>query len=594
MSFPVYQIATDRVSIDSKDLPVYGQSCASETACFAPRRSSFCTLALLLLLTGPATQNLLSQELWDYSPYRIRVLLAVEETSRLTARRTEHVARTLQERARGWAGPTLKLFVSKAPAQLHADALYHMEQITQDQIAEHWIRWNKEDETEEALSGDKVILVSIRDTRNMFHIQARELDCRTRFWGPRINRLIAQPLQVAHEAFAALADAFAPLARIERIEGKAAFCRVRAGGLIQEGESSPIAISRGDVLRPMYRRNNREGQPILLQAIPWTFLHVASNTGTLLNCNVHTGIRSPLRGRSTSRTQRYGLGIRPVHTRTQLQLTSTNDTAQTLTGYDIYSKDPVLAAADAPPANQPKTLPPYFGRSDWRGIVDIPKGKIPLRIIYVKNGNNLLARLPIVPGLEDLQIAEMRNDDPRLLAEDYTRQIHARVIGLVTARQLIVARVEQRIRDEKLDEAATLVEELRQLPTRDDIAAMIEDYQNRVATEIDRFPATKSRSRQDLNNTQGKIDRLFGNVRALLDQFLAPNLVEDLEQKIATGDVGDSAETSSEEATEPEADEATQKSAAPVTKSTPSQAEKSEDKQQPTSPPAASDGKKSN
>ncbi|MBB76826.1 MAG: hypothetical protein CMJ75_20160 [Planctomycetaceae bacterium] len=590
MSIPVYQIATSRASIGSKGLPVHGQSYASTTAYPLQRRNSLCALALLLLFTGPATRNLLSQELWDYSPYRIRVLLAVEETSRLTARRTEHVARTLPERARVWAGPTLKLFVSKAPAQLHADALYHMDQITDDQIAEHWIKWNKDDETVEELSGDKVILVSIRDTRNMFHIQARELDCRTRFWGPIINRLIAHPLQVAHEAFAALADAFAPLARIERIEGKAAFCRVRAGGLIQGGESSPIAISRGDVLRPMYRRNNREGQPILLQAIPWTFLHVASSSGTLLNCNVHTGIRSPLRGRSTSRTQRYGLGIRPVHTRTQLQLTSTNDTAQTLTGYDIYSKDPVLAAADAPPTNQPKTLPPYFGRSDWRGIVDIPKGKIPLRIIYVKNGNNLLARLPIVPGLEELQIAEMRNDDPRLLAEDYTRQIHARVIGLVTARQLIVARVEQRIRDEKLDEAKTLVEELRQLATRDDIATMIEDYQNRVATEIDRFPATKSRSRQDLNNTQGKIDRLFGNVRALLDQFLDPNLVEDLEQKIATGDLGGSAETSSENTTEPEA---TQESTAPATKATPSQVEKPKDEQQATSPPAASDGKKS-
>ena len=171
----------------------------------------------------------------------------------------------------------------------------------------------------------------------------------------------------------------------------------------------------------------------------------------------------------------------------------------------------------------------------------------------------------------------MRNDDPRLLAEDYTRQIHARVIGLVTARQLIVARVEQRIKDEKLDEAKTLVEELRQLATRDDIAAMIEDYQNRVATEIDRFPATKSRSRQDLNNTQGKIDRLFGNVRALLDQFLDPNLVEDLEQKIATGDVGDSTETSSEDTAEPAADEEAQKSAEPATESTPSPVEESED-----------------
>ena len=582
MSIPAGRLSTDRHSIGSERLPVSGQMCVCKTAHSARRLYSVSMLVLMLLFTGAGTRSLLSQEIWDYSPYRIRVLLAVEETSRLTARRTEQISRTIRERARIWAGPTLQLFVSKAPAQLHADVLYHMEQVTQDQIAEHWINWDQEDDTEEVLSGDKVMLVSIRDTSSMFRIQARELDCRTRFWGPTIKRPVTQPLQVAHETFTALADAFAPLARIERIDGKTAFCRVRAGGLIQENESSPIAIRRGDVLRPMYRRNNREGQPILLQVIPWTFLHVSSNTGTLLNCNVHTGIRSPLRGRSTSRTQRYGLGIRPVHARTQLQLNSTNDTAQTLTGYDIYSKDPVLETTAEPSSKQPKTLPPYFGRSDWRGIVEIPKGKIPLRIIYVKNGNNLLARLPIVPGLEELQIAEMRNDDPRLLAEDYTRQIHARVIGLVTARQLIVARVEQRVKDQKNDEAKTLIEELRQLPTRDDIAAMIEDYQNRVAAEIDRFPATKARSRQDLNNTQGKIDRLFGNVRALLDQFLDPNLVEDLEQKVATGDVGGSTETSAEDTAEPAEDEETQKQAAPTTESTPSPFEESDGKKNPT------------
>ena len=151
MSFSVYQIVKNRDLTGHQDLPGNGPARAGATAHPTHRRYSFCFLALLLLLTGLETRSLVSQEIWDYSPYRIRVLLAVEETSRLTARRTEQVARTLQERARVWAGPTLKLFVSKAPAQLHADALYHMDQITQDQIAEHWIKWNKDDKTEETL-----------------------------------------------------------------------------------------------------------------------------------------------------------------------------------------------------------------------------------------------------------------------------------------------------------------------------------------------------------------------------------------------------------------------------------------------------------
>ena len=544
---------------------------------------AWCSRPLLwvvaLLAAGSGTTTARGQEIWDYSPYRIRVLLAVEETPRLTARRADLIARVIGQRARIWAHATWKLVVSRAPAKLYADVLYHIDRTTADQISAHWIKWDENDETERALSGDKVILVSIQDLGDAIQVRARELDCRTRFWGPTIARQVRQFPRVARETFKALADSFAPLTRIERIEGKTAFCRVRAGGLIRDDQDSPIAIHRGDVLQPWYRRNDREGRPMINRAIDWTFLHVSSTEGTMLSCSVHTGIRSPLRGRSTSRTQRYGLGIRPVHTKTELELTSTNDTAQTLTGYDIYSKDPQLTAAGSPPAKQPKTPPPYFGRSDWRGIVDIPKGELPLRIIYVKNGNNLLARLPIVPGLRPREVARMRNDDPRLMAEDLTRQIHARVIGLVTARQLIAARAEQRVKDQKIDEAKKLVEDLRQLDTRDDIAEMIESYQNRVREEIDRFPATESDAKRDRNSTQSKIDRLFDNVRALLDQFLDPQLVTDIEGKIALGP-GDSAESEveSDQTTAP-AEEEVEKKAAPAEEATPSPFEEDADKE---------------
>ena len=483
-------------------------------------------LALLLLMI-PCWANarpVSAQETWDYSPYRIRIWLAFQESPQMSDRMRSDIARFLKQRARIYAGATWKVAVSPAPNKVAAEMLRQIDQITVDQIKESWINWDPEDAAEAkfAPTGDKLMLLAIREDLGGVSIQARELDCRTRYWGPVVHRQVGQVRRTAREAFSAIATAFAPIARIERVDGKEGQARIRAGGLIHGAKDSPVDIRPGDPLLPINRRNDREGLPLKkgIQIIPWTYFFVTAQDGSNLTCQVHTGIRSPMRGRSTSRTLRIGLGVRPVHKTTLLQLQSTDETPQTLTGYDIYSKDPKLKP---PPPDAPKVMPPYFGRTDWRGAVEIPKGDVKLRIVYVKNGNNLLARLPIVPGLEATQVAEMRNDDPRLMAEEFNRQVQSKIVELVTARRLIEARIEARIKGQKMDEARQLFEQLTALETREDIEAMLSGMEERVQAELAVFPNRA---------TNAKVEQLFQRTRVMSQSFLDNALIKGLQDKL--------------------------------------------------------------
>ena len=82
-------------------------------------------------------------------------------------------------------------------------------------------------------------------------------------------------------------------------------------------DDSPVRLGRGDVLVPIVRNNDRYGNMVLDKTaeIPWTLLQVTGSDRTnanLLECNVYSGMRSPIRGRSSSRRERYALGSAPA------------------------------------------------------------------------------------------------------------------------------------------------------------------------------------------------------------------------------------------------------------------------------------------
>jgi hypothetical protein len=362
---------------------------------------------------------------------------------------------------------------------------------------------------------DKLFLLRVRADMDGIVITVRELDCRSRTWRPAISRRVVQSERIADECFAAIADAFSPVVRIEMPKGREAQVRVRAGGLITSN-LSPSYIRDDDVLLPVIRRNDRVGEPLKggIQVIPWTFLTITDRKGNVLNCKVHSGMRSALGGRSSSRTIKLALVAHPREKSTLLRVESRDDPPVPLSGYEIHAKDPETEESE------------LVGKTDWRGVVEVPEAERPLRILYVRNGGRLLARLPMVPGLEPELTAQVSNDDQRLKAEGFVKGLQIKVMDLVARRELYIARFRRHLKRKQLDEAKALLEEFRNLETQSDLRRQLLQEEQRV-TSPDR-------------RVQARIDQLFKDTRQLLSRFLDPGTANELAQELAKAQQGGS------------------------------------------------------
>jgi hypothetical protein len=442
-----------------------------------------------------------AQSVWELTPYRIRVLLAVAAKPELTERLVEHVRAVVTERADSSIGSSWDLYVESAPSALQTPMLASLDAMTFESLPP------------ELLDGgdDKAILLAIDFRNGDYVVGARDFDLRCRLNTAAVFRRVADRATLGDEAFRAVAAAFAPLAQIESDpdkQDKARFkLRLRAAAL-PLADPTLTAVRPGDVFRGAIRFNDRDGKLRKLMPLDWTFLTVQEVNGSELAVNLHTGLRSPLSGRRRGRAEQLALLTRPPGGSTQLQLRSRAlpgkpGSSRPLAGYEIYSH----------PADSPTTT--LLGRTDGRGELTVPADASPLRVLLVKHGGETMARLPIMPGLLPFAHAEVPDDDARLAAEGQVTGLQENLIELVANRAVLMVRIRARMRDGKLDEAKQLMEELRKLGRQDDLSLLI-DLRKRAAISDD-------------PRMQKKIDRLFEDTREIVIRFLSQAEVDKLE-----------------------------------------------------------------
>lgn len=456
-------------------------------------------LAAWLFFCRPAA----AQPTWEYSPYVIHVWVALEDHAELTERHYERIAAELLARSEVAVGAAWDVRVARCPPLLNAQVAGDIASLDISQIRTA---------APEILAGDdKLFLIGVQALPDCFRLRLRELDCRSQTWRPLIERDVWQPPLVPAACFDLMLQSFAPLTRIENYRGTEASVRIRAGGLVLR-PNSPANIAVGSLLLPVIRRNDRSGQPmekIGIEVAPWTFLLAEKRENQVLDCKVFSGYRSALGSRASSRTIKLALAVRPLGTSTTLHVTTKETKTappQPLDGYEIHAKHPTTEDSV------------LLGTTDWRGELPIPSGETPLRILYIRNGGRLLARLPIVPGLERELTAQVYNDDLRLQTEGFVRGLQGRIMDLVARRELYTSRFRRHLQKKELDQAKVLLEEFRKLETRTDLSQLLNDYERRMHT--------------DDPNVGPKIDKLISDTRQLLSRFLddgaASKLAEEL------------------------------------------------------------------
>ena len=447
-----------------------------------------------LAAAGPA----LGQAPWEYSPYQVQVWLACDDATIPAALQAE-LAQGLARRAETVHGAAWELEVVPPAEGLRTRTQAEFNRLTVDDV---------QNAASEALSRDKLILVSISRDDGWFRVRARELDCRTQQWSVVAEREAPSVEALESILWDLVNRVFTPVAKIESVDGNTIVARTRAGGLVID-EDSPLLIKPDSALRPIIRRSDRSGKtsPNGIQVPAWTLLRVDEVTRAQLRCRLVSGFRSPIPAKAGQRTERLALLVRSEWPETRLVLESRTSPSRPLGGYDVFQFEGRDAEAK------------LLGTTAIDGSIVLPSNDGQVMSLLVRSGGQLLARLPVVPGQAPELVAKVVDDDGRLQAEGFVLAFQSRVMDLVARRELVAAQFKKQLAAGKIEEAQRTLEEFRSLETRADLMRVL-DQQQQSITSRDRV-------------TELRIQRLFADARKLLLKFLDPETGNQLASQLA-------------------------------------------------------------
>ncbi len=463
----------------------------------APRRLISAGLALglaawLLVAAPPGGQQALraADLVWDYSPYRIRLWLGLEDSAPLTPALRAELLEGLQLRAETVVGAPWDLTVEPGPPPVGFQIARRLETLSAESLPE----------LDPAI--DKVLLLAVRTGPQGYQLVARDYDHRCRTMSQPVSATTACRGDLVNESLRVVLRAFAPLAQVDSVEGRTAQLRLRGGRLPLRDPSVNLAGETG-LFQPIVRTNARDGTLERIRPVEWTVLEVTGAEGAELTTKIHSGVRGALGDRRRGRIERLALGVPPVEGSTRLKLEAPGEPPQPMAGYTVlgYTSDS-------------RTTEPV-GTTDLRGEIEIRPSVSYLRLLLIMNGSQPLAKLPIVPGLVAQLTATVPDDQRRLEVEGFVAGLQESMVDLVVRREVLVALAQKQIEAGNVEGAQKLIDQLRELPTRQQFAFRVQQEEQRTAGDA---PRVKRR-----------VERLFSDTRTLLSQYLDPRPVDQVE-----------------------------------------------------------------
>lgn len=487
-------------------------------------------------------------QLWQATPYRVLILLELPDDRHADVafqERFKHQLRQLRHATSGsiWQVTLKAAGVSLDPWFLNQeDTEGFLKHLQAEQISE--TEW------------DRIALLSVC-YEGHWQVKFREFDTLTRIWGNCHTSTVLDTPLLARTTLRLVYEQTAPLARIERVQDSEVQLIARAATLIHEEKNArtrrlhgalsfaaPIAepvwneepvlsdepawigplpgeVRQAETFQPVLRRNDRTGKlaPGGISAVPWTYIQITDSDWQQLSGQISSGFRQPLPGRRNVRTQRIALGLRPAASSTLLRVVDETDPSRPLAGYEIYAKP-----------DDPESEPQLLGMTDPAGRLAItattPGG---LRLLYVRSGGNLLARLPLVPGHKADVTAGVANDQPRLMAEGFVEGWRDQLVDTMARRQLLAQRIERRIAAGDVAAAQRWLTELRASRTMGELAFELRSAKGEFITEPNLDPQIKRRIDQLFNAGQ----RLIAQDRSLLIEADLARRLEQTQQRAA-------------------------------------------------------------
>ncbi|MCC9604434.1 hypothetical protein LOC68_28065 [Blastopirellula sp. JC732] len=435
---------------------------------------------------------------WEFDPYRIEVWIAADDPRLIEESAQQQLRERIEQRSWISAKAVWEVDALPCPADLRWDAFHNLSGLTQP-VKPLAIEVPK----------DKIILVTIQSQGTQLELAARQFDVRTQRWSGVHRDQIGNIHLVSSVVVDLLRRCFEPIGQIERVDDKEALVVMKAQGLA-ETPDSPAVVPPGAALTVAMRRLNRVGQLEKngVQTIDWTLLEVLEDQFHFKRCEIFSGFRRPLAGRKSIRVERLAVAVKPSHEQTELRLASRQGSP--LPGYEIYAKQTRTGDSER------------LAETDEHGNIDlIQDPQHPFRLLYVRSGGSLLARLPVVPGLEPELTATVSDNARQIEAEGFVLGWRRKMLDVIARRELLADRIRRRMEEGDVAGAEMWLEELQKMTTINDLL-----YQFRQAKN-DFLEGEASDPR-----TSAQISQLFDKAQQLASKNYNRNLERDLAEEV--------------------------------------------------------------
>lgn len=303
---------------------------------------------------------------------------------------------------------------------------------------------------------------------------------------------------------------FRPIGVIDDVDGKQARVLLQAGAIsVPDPKFSLNRHAR--LFVPVLASRNKDKKIERWQTVPWTYLSAGESQGVRVQCDLHSGLRSPIGGKQRGRVVTLAVAVQPTHPATLLEVATQSKLSLPLVAHRIELRDsPDIPPADAP-ADQDEHLLQVL-LTDRRGQVKVPAEAGSLVWLFAYSGRHLLARVPMIPGMSERMRLEVPDDSARLAAESDLYTLQGQLIEAVAARTTSIARIRAAIKKNDLKQAKAAEAELRKLPAS-------EVYLEKVT--VIRVPAVKAaKSRRDRAG-EARINRMCDEMSELIKQHLS-------------------------------------------------------------------------
>ena len=406
---------------------------------------------------------------WEECPYRVRIYVMGEY------RPPREFARTVRERC-----------------AVHWEAYWTVQVEEPAAELREWLRTDFADSEEKPEDWAKLDKIFVAESTSET-LKLREFDTATKRLGEKRSFPLGDESKFVDVLVQGLYEVFSPLGRVEQSGAEHVTLLLRGKNL-----QPPTVSIRTDIFLPFLRTLDRSAGLTQVDRIPWTVLVAEPEESEFLGlrCRVESGVHAPLGVRRRGRTEIYALAVPTPHTPTLLRFVARSATnIGTLPGYSVYEKIPGEKTAA------------LIGKTEIDGTFLLkPDAERSVRMLLIRDGTTLIARFPIVRGLESVTRVPVPDDVVRLEAEAALLGIQEEMIDQMARRDILNLRAKK---FEEQDETQRLRD------VRSELLRMKDATRYHLELNI-----LRERLRSEDPIVERRINRLFSDTRKMIGTFL--------------------------------------------------------------------------